>query len=149
MNIPELIEDLQNKDSKLAYHALQELLARSGQDSQVYTYMNLFFDMTDSKNSYVRTRGLLLISANARWDGACKIESKIGSYLTHITDAKPITARQCIKALPAIALYKPALREIILDALTNADISNYADSMQPLICGDIVAVIKEIKSQKD
>ena len=64
--------------------------------------------------------------------------------LKHITDTKPITARQCIKQLPVIAKYRPELRDDILSALHKADISVYEDSMQPLIYKDIQKAIKEI-----
>lgn len=63
----------------------------------------------------------------------------------HITDIKPITARQCIKLLPMIASYKPELKTDILSALYNANISIYADSMQLLVFKDIQKALKEIQ----
>ena len=66
-------------------------------------------------------------------------------YLKHITDVKPITARQCIKLLPMIAKDKPELRNDICSALERADISFYDDSMQPLVYKDIQKALKEIQ----
>ena len=74
-----------------------------------------------------------------------KIDEIIDKYLRHITDVKPITARQCIKLLPIIAKYKPELRNDIISALHKANICIYDDSMQPLVCKDIQKALKEIQ----
>ena len=65
-------------------------------------------------------------------------------YLQHITDAKPITARCCIKTVRELAKYKPELKTKIIHALQNADLSAYKDSMQPLIRRDIEEVLAEL-----
>ena len=65
--------------------------------------------------------------------------------MKHITDVKPITARQCIKLLPMIAKDKPELKEDILSALHKADVSFYEDSMRPLVYKDIQKALKEIQ----
>ena len=48
------------------------------------------------------------------------VDEIIDGYLKHITDVKPITARQCIKLLPMIAKDKPELRNDICSALERA-----------------------------
>lgn len=101
--------------------------------------------MLDSDNSYIRTRGLVLLACHAKWDVDYKIDELIDKFLRHITDVKPITARQCMKVLPILAKYKPELKDDIFSALYKADISIYDDSMQPLICKDIQKVLKEIQ----
>ena len=116
----------------------------SGQSDCVYPYMDQLCEMLDSGNSYIRTRGLVLIACNAKWDRDYKVDEVIDLYLRHITDCKPITARQCIKLLPTIAKYKPELKEDIVSALRKADLSIYADSMQPLVYQDLQRALKEI-----
>ena len=108
--------------------------------------MDQLLDMMDSDNSYIRTRALTLIAYNAKWDKDYKIDEMIDRYLRHITDVKPISARQCIKLLPMIAKNKPDLKEDILAALHKADVSRYADSMQPLVYKDIQKALAEIKN---
>ena len=76
---------------------------------------------------------------------ADKIDEIIDKYLNHITDVKPITARQCIKLLPIIAKYKPELRNDIISALHKANICVYDDSMQPLVYKDIQKALKKIQ----
>lgn len=143
-NIIGLVNGLLDKNDKAVYKCLKELLSISEQDNRVYQYFDTIADMIDNENSYIRTRGLLLISANAKWDVDYKIDEIIDKYLRHIMDDKPITARQCIKALPNIAEHKPELIADIVSALQKANPQRYADSMQSLIYGDIRAAIKMI-----
>ena len=145
INTAEAFELLFDKNNKTAYRALQELQKESVETDKVYSYMDRLGDMLDSDNSYIRTRGLTLIAYNARWDRDNKIDEIIDRYLKHITDVKPITARQCIKLLPMIAKDKPELRKDICSALERADISFYDDSMQPLVYKDIQKALKELQ----
>jgi len=143
-NISELVNGLFDKNDKAAYKCLKELISASEQDNGVYQFFDTFADMIDNENSYVRTRGLLLISANAKWDTDDKIDEIIDKYLCHIMDDKPITARQCIKALPDIAKYKPNLVDDIRTALNKANPQRYTESMQSLVYNDIREALKTI-----
>lgn len=147
MSTAEMMEKLMDTDVNTAYQALKELAAASEKSDVVYGYMNIFSKMIFHKNSYIRTRGLILIAANAKWDTDNIIDEIIDEYLKHILDPKPITSRQCIKSLPQIAKYKPGLKEDIIIALEKADTSIYPDTMQPLVYKDITAALKEIKEQ--
>ncbi len=143
-NMIELVNGLLDKNDKAAYKCLKELLSASEEDNRVYQYFDTIADMIDNENSYVRTRGLLLISANAKWDVDYKIDEIIDKYLRHVMDDKPITARQCIKALPDIAKHKPDLIADIVSALHKANPQRYADSMQSLVYDDIRTALKMI-----
>lgn len=140
----ELIEKLYSKDNKVAYKALQMLETESEKSDIVYNYFNKFTEMIENSNSYIRTRGIILIAANAKWDAENKIDDIIDNYLYHILDEKPITARQCIRALPDIAQYKPNLVDCIREALMKADVSIYSDSMRPLVYKDITSSLNKI-----
>ena len=145
INVEDNFTLLFDKNNNTAYKALQMLQKECEKSDKVYCYMDKLADMIDSDNSYIRTRGLTLIAYNARWDKDNKIDEIIDGYLKHITDVKPITARQCIKLLPMIAKDKPELRNDICSALERADISFYDDSMQPLVYKDIQKALKEIE----
>lgn len=145
VNIEETFELLFDKNNNTAYKALQELQKESGKTDCIYSYMDRLSDMLDSDNSYIRTRGLTLLAYNAKWDKDCKIDEIIDKYLKHITDVRPITARQCIKLLPIVARHKPELKSDIVSALHKANISIYDDSMQPLVYKDIQKALKEIQ----
>ena len=144
-NIAETFELLFDKNNNVAYKALQELQKESEETNCVYPYMDRLKDMLDSDNSYIRTRGLTLIAYNAKWDKDYKIDEIIDEYLQHISDVKPITARQCIKLLPIIAKHKPELRNDILAALYKANSCIYENSMQTLVCKDIQKALKDIQ----
>ena len=145
LNIAETFELLFDKNNTTAYKALQNLQKESQETACVYPYMDRLSDMLDSDNSYIRTRGLTLLAYNAKWDKDYKIDEIIDKYFNHITDVKPITARQCIKLLPIIAKYKPELRNDIISALHKANICVYDDSMQPLVYKDIQKALKKIQ----
>lgn len=144
-NIGETFELLFDKNNNVAYKALQELQKESEETDCVYPFIDRLSDMLDSDNSYIRTRGLTLLAYNEKWDKEYKVDEIIDEYLKHITDVKPITARQCIKLLPIIAKHKPELKNGILSALNKANISIYDYSMQPLVYKDIQKALKEIK----
>lgn len=145
INLEDIFRRLFDKDNNTAYEALKLLQKESEETDAVYSYMDQLSDMLDSDNSYIRTRGLTLIAYNAKWDSDNKIDEIIDQYLKHITDVKPITARQCIKLLPIIVRDKPELKTDILAALRQSDISIYRDSMQSLIYKDIQKVLEEIQ----
>lgn len=135
--VEELLELLASRDNSQAYQALKALEEASAESNCLYPHMDEFIAMASSGNSYVRTRGLALIAHNAKWDVDDKIDGIIDGYLEHITDEKPICARQCIKLLPLLAEAKPALASKIVSALRDADVARYPDSMRPLVQKDI------------
>ena len=91
--IGQVVENLTVPDNRLACGAMKLLLDESGRSDAVYPYFERFAAMLEHPNSYVRNRALLLLAANARWDGAHRFDGVIGAYLAHILDPKPITAR--------------------------------------------------------
>ncbi|MEA4973762.1 MAG: SufBD protein [Candidatus Metalachnospira sp.] len=143
-NIAELVSELCLKDANVACGALKKLTEECEENKEVYDFFDKYAEMIDNKNSYIRTRGLLLTAACAKWDSENKINEIIDKYLVHVTDEKPITSRQVIQALPNIIKYKPELKEKIAQALKNADVSKYKETMAPLIIKDINSVLKLI-----
>ena len=140
-SIPALIAALTGNDAKAGRAALEKLRQESGRGPQIVRYLPEYFAMLDHPNSYVRTRGFLLIAANARWDTAGWIDSRLDQCLALIQDEKPITARQCIQALPELAWAKPGLIAPIRAALEEADAGGYPDSMRPLIERDVAQAL--------
>lgn len=106
--------------------------------------MDEFIDMMDSAHSYVRVRGMMLIAANAKWDGACRIDGITGRYLCHIADQKPSTARRCISLPPEIARCRPAPKEVIWTACARR---RYRSILTP--CRDWCLMIRAIEDIGD
>jgi len=142
--IEELVNGLRNQDNNYAYQCLKQLEEESGSSGTVYPYFDVFTEMLHDPNSYVRTRGIILIASNAKWDRDNRIDEIIDELLMHVMDEKPVTARQCIKVLPQIAASKCQLAECIMDALETANPQRYKSSMQPLICKDIQNALESI-----
>ncbi len=62
VHVAETFELLFDKNNTAAYKALQELQKESENTNSVYLYMDRLSDMLDSDNSYIRTRGLVLLA---------------------------------------------------------------------------------------
>lgn len=145
-DIQKLVDGLRDQNDQYAYQCLKQLESESIKSDVVYSYFDSFTLMLNDVNSYIRTRGIRLIAANAKWDRDCKIDEIIDRYLEHIMDDKVITARQAIQRLPMIAKYKPDLIDDLNNALRKANPQRYKTSMQSLIYKDIQEAWKEISN---
>lgn len=145
MDFDACIARLTGKDAKDAYAFMQQIVEESRASDTWYPCFDRFAELLRHKNSLVRNRAIAILAANARWDREGKFDVLLGEFLSHVTDAKPITARQCVAALPEIAKAKPELIPCIRAALEQADLSRYSDSMQPLVLKDIVSALQKIE----
>ena len=145
MDFNACIACLTGKDAKATYALAQQITAESRASDVWYPHFNNFAALLHHKNSLVRNRAISILAANARWDKDGKFDLLLDEFLSHVTDVKPITARQCVAALPEIAEAKPNLIPRIRAALEQADLSGYPDSMQPLVLKDIVAAQKKME----
>ena len=144
-NVKDLVSGLRSKDNASAYRCFVQLKMISEASDTVYPYFDVFCEMLGDANSYVRTRALALIAANAKWDADNKVDEIIDEYLKHTMDERPITARQCIKSLPQIAKDKPDLVNCICEALHYANPQIYPSSMQSLVQKDIQDALSTIE----
>lgn len=126
--------------------AVADMVIEESQDTDKwYSYFADFEALLDHPKSLVRNRALYILAANVQWDEENLFDSILPKFLEHITDEKPITARQCIKALAQVGQAKPRYIPTIQSALSNADLSKYKDSMRPLIEKDIEATVRELE----
>ena len=147
MDIKDYIARLTGKDAKDAYAFAQQITTESRESGVWYPYFDSFAALLRHKNALVRNRAISILAANARWDKkGSKFDTLLDDFLSHVTDEKPITARQCAAVLPEIAEAKPELIPRIRAALEQADLSSYSDSMQPLVLKDIAAVLEKIST---
>lgn len=144
MNVDDCLACLTGKDAEAAYAFAQQIARESRASDVWYPCFDRFAALLKHKNSLVRNRAISILAANARWDKEGKFDALLEEFLSHVTDVKPITARQCAAALPEIAEAKPELVPRIRAALEQADLSGYPDSMQPLILKDILAALQKI-----
>ena len=132
-----IIAQLTAKDDKYACALADKIISESRETDKWYEYFEDFALLLNHPKSLVRNRALHILAANAKWDEGNRFDSIISDFLKHITDEKPITARQCVKALAQVGLAKPKYISKILSCLQSADLSKYKDSMRPLIEKDI------------
>mgnify|MGYP000036368314 CR=1 FL=1 len=124
---------LAQKDDKYACALADRIISESQETDEWYEYFNDFASLLNHPKSFVRNRALHILAANAQWDGENRFDLIFPDFIAHITDDKPITARQCIKALVRVGTAKPQYIPRILSCLQNVDLSKYKNSMRPLI----------------
>ena len=139
-----IIAKLTAKDDKYACAIADKIISESQETDEWYDYFDDFASLLDHPKSLVRNRVLYILAANAQWDKENRFDSIISDFLTHITDEKPITARQCVKALAQVGQAKPQYIPRILSCLQDADLSKYKDSMRPLIEKDMAETEKTL-----
>lgn len=132
-----IISVLTSKDNNYACSVTEKIVAESRETDGWYECFDDVASLISYPKSLVRNRAFSILAANAQWDEEDKFDAYIDEFILHIEDEKPISARQCIKALAQIGKYKPRYIPRILAALENADLSKYRDSMRPLIEKDI------------
>ena len=102
-----LIANLTSKDDKYACADADKIISESQDTDEWYEYFDAFASLLNHPNSLVRNRALYILAANAKWDDDNRFDAILSEYLSQITDEKPITARQCIKALAQVGMAKP------------------------------------------
>ena len=133
----DIIAKLTAKNDEYACAIADKIISESKDTDEWYEYFDEFASLLNHPKSLVRNRVLYILATNAQWDNENRFDAIISEYLAHVTDDKPITARQCIKALAQIGVAKPQYIPRILLCLHEADLSKYKDSMRPLIEKDM------------
>lgn len=142
LQMENVIAKLSAKDDRYACAIADKIISESLETDEWYEYLDDFASLLNHPKSLVRNRALHILAANAQWDDANRFDSIISDFLAHVTDEKPITARQCIKALAQVGVAKPQYIPQILSHFHNADLSKYKDTMRPLIEKDMVETEK-------
>ena len=132
-----IIAKLTAKDDKYACAIADKIISESQDTDEWYEYFDAFASLLNHPKSLVRNRVLYILAANTQWDDENRFDAILEDYLAHITDEKPITARQCIKTLVQVGMAKPQYIPRILSCFHDADLSKYKDSMRPLIEKDM------------
>ena len=145
--LQEIIAKLTAKDDRYACAIADQIISESQDTDQWYGYFDAFASLLNHPKAFVRNRALHILAANAQWDDENRFDAIISDYLVHVTDEKPITARQCIKALAQVGEAKPQYIPRILSCFQEADLSKYKDSMRPLIERDMAETEKTLTKQ--
>lgn len=143
----EILLKLTSKDDKYAYAIADKIISESQDSDEWYEYFDDFASLLNHPKSLVRNRVLYILAANAQWDDENRFDAILDDYLAHIADEKPITARQCIKALAQVGKAKPQYIPRIIDCFHSANLSVYRDSMRPLIERDMVETENALRKE--
>lgn len=138
-NFKQKIDILNNcKDINKAYSVLIELEKTSEVSNILYPYINVFMDMVQSINYYVKVRGFRLFCMQSRWDDKHFIDKNIDFVLDILNEERPTIIRQALEYLREIAIYKGELKEKLLEKVDNLDTAKFKDTMKDLIKKDII-----------
>lgn len=140
----DVIAKLRDKNDKAAYEYAKLLGIESSASDKYLSLIPEFADLLGDNNSYVRTRGFVLICNQARWANDGQIETVFNKMIPLLNDPKPTVVRQCLAALHEILQFRPKMADRIKAAVKDIDVSKYKDSMLPLIKKDIEALLKFI-----
>ena len=143
----EILLKLTSKDDKYAYAIADKIISESQDSDEWYEYFDDFASLLNHPNSLVRNRVLYILAANAQWDDENRFNAILDDYLAHIAGEKPITARQCIKALAQVGKAKPQYIPRIIDCFHSANLSVYRDSMRPLIERDMAETENALRKE--
>ena len=102
-----IVAKLTLKDDKYACALADKMISESQETDEWYEYFDDFASLLSHPKSLVRNRALYILAANAQWDEENRFDFIFSDFLAHVTDEKPITARQCIKALAQVGAAKP------------------------------------------
>ena len=99
-----VIKNLTAREDTFSCAYADKIISESQKTDAWYECFDAFASLLDHPKSLVRNRALYILAANAQWDEKNRFDAILPDYLRHITDEKPITARQCIKALAQVGL---------------------------------------------
>ena len=145
-DIPALIERLASAEDKIRYPAFLLLRGRSAICADVYPFWDALDEKLTHENSYQRSIGAMLLSANAKHDAQGKLKQTLPRYLALLNDPKPITVRQCAQALPEILRAKPEYAEPIGNAILSVSLLDYKETMRKLILLDFLEALILVRS---
>jgi len=138
--IDKLFTDLESKDGKLRYEALQNLIDISEYKvSWLYDKWFVLLDKLSSDNSYQRSIGIMLLANLAKSDDENRIGGILEKYLDFFDDEKFITSRQCIQNIWKIAICNQSNCTRILSELEKTYFENiHLKSHGNLIKEDVI-----------
>ena len=147
-NIALWISMLEDKDTSIAYKALQELERISDERGSIYAYIEKFVNMISSDKYVLRVRGFRLFCKQAKWDRDNILDENIDAALHILNDEKPTAVRQALVALSDVVRYKPELRQTVKKAVSDINYLRYKDTMHSLLAKDmqkVLGLIQEVE----
>lgn len=144
-----LLIELTNKNEVEACRFTVQVAAASEASPEYYPYLDTFASLLTAKSSYPRTRAFILCCCQAKWDTEGKLKELLPRMMQLFNDPKPTVVRQTLNAVKEIVVYRPELKQDIEEGIAAIDVSQYRDSMSPLILKDIASVLELIKEDRD
>lgn len=141
MTKEEVFNVFYGKEKREIWEKFQNIEKNIENSNELYIYFNEISKMLTNEESYIKMRGFRIICKLSKWDKESKVNLIINDLLNVLDDDKPTIIRKCLETINDLFLYKPELYNIIKNKLKNINLSNYKDTMAPLIKKDIYNVL--------
>ncbi|MBS4537298.1 hypothetical protein GOQ27_02430 [Clostridium sp. D2Q-11] len=144
-NIVKMFKEINKKDNNIRLNALNQLLKIT--DSPVDWFDDIYHELVEklkSNNSYQRSISILLLCNLAKSDKNNKITDLIAEILTHTSDKKFITSRQCIQNIWKIAIIDESYKNQIVKHLKKQYLNCKEAKHYNLIREDIIETFNNI-----
>lgn len=127
------LDMLQGSDVPKGAAAVRSLIYASREGDSVYRHYPELLSLLSSENETTRTRVILLLAHNARWDKAGLLDKALEEYLSHMYEEEGETAEHLIRSLVWIAREKPYLKERFIRELENYNLERISEANRSVI----------------
>ena len=129
-----LMHRLTDKDNVRAF-AFAEKVVSMSELSDVWSHqVNRLTPLLADKSAFVRIRAAMVLTSQARW---IPLDDVLPELLKLLYDKKPSAVRQCLSMLSSLLKEHPQYTDSVMKEIRSMDLSEYRDTMRPLIEKDI------------
>lgn len=143
MDKEELFNILLGKEKMSIYSRFQEIEEETKNSSEYYQYFKDIVSLLYSDKENVRMKAFRLLCELAKYDILNQIEDAFETMFQIFDGAKPTILRMCMSIVPELLSSKPHLYDSVVEKLNNIDLTQYKDSMVPLLKKDITSIINK------
>lgn len=136
---------LQGSDIPKGAAAVRSLIYESREGDSVYHHYPELLRLLSSQNETARTRAILLLAHNARWDRNGLLDNAMDEYLSHLYDEEGETAEHLIRSLVWIAREKPYLKDRFISALKNYEIDRISEANRDMIKANLQDSLSQLE----
>lgn len=151
--IDKLFIDLESKDGKIRYEALQNLIDISeNKVSWVYDKWFVLLDKLSSDNSYQRSIGIMLLANLAKSDNENRLGAILDKYFELFDDEKFITSRQCLQNIWKVAIcdksnYLRIIKELEKTYFENIHLKTHGNLIKEDVVFSLCQIAKHVQDK--
>lgn len=142
------LDELQGSDVTKGAAAVRSLIYASREGDSVYHHYPELLRLLSSGNETTRTRVILLLAHNAKWDSDGLLDRALEEYLSHLYDEGNETAEHLIRSLVWIAREKPYLKDRFISELENYRLGKISEANRSVIEANLKDTLNQLRKIK-